>query len=243
MFCPKCGQEILGNATFCAYCGEPVTAQPPVQQQPAVPTEPVVAVQPAESNVVNYQAPQYTEPSFQNNMPAPKKANGKLFALIGAGVAVVAAIILIFVLIFSGPDHSSAETIAIDYITAQADGDAGTLLDCMPDFAVDALCKQSGVEDEGALEEQMQITLDAKLAEIDSIEIGEAKITKKYDKEDILEIFEDSPYKKSDYKDTLQAGAYVEVKVTVIDRDGDKDTDTVRILCAQIDSDWYVVKS
>ena len=83
MFCQQCGAQIDDKALFCNNCGTRTNnVQQPVQQQPV-------------------QQPVYQQPMQQPYVQAQpkKKVNGKLIAIIGGAVAVVAAIVVAIILI------------------------------------------------------------------------------------------------------------------------------------------------
>ena len=46
-FCPKCGEKVAPEATFCYYCGEPLPKKQPFEETKAIPTtQPVPAPPP-----------------------------------------------------------------------------------------------------------------------------------------------------------------------------------------------------
>jgi tetratricopeptide (TPR) repeat protein len=97
MFCQNCGTQLNEDVKFCEKCGtavaggmppassaQPVpSAPPPVQTQAAPPTPPV-----PETPAVTPAPPQY-----QQSAPPPAKKRTLRYALIAAGVVVVAAVI------------------------------------------------------------------------------------------------------------------------------------------------------
>lgn len=231
MFCQKCGQSIADGVSFCPFCGESTA--------PSAPTAPV------------YNNTQYTQPQVPASneavyagpvAPVPKKGKGKLIGIIIAAVAIIAAAVILFIIFFTGADHGSAESVAESFITAQTDGDTAGYLDCMPEFLVEKLCEQAGVDGRGELEETLDAVLQAKLKLVESFKIGEPGIKEKYDREEMIEILEDGGFSESDVKDIkIEGGAAVEIKVTINSKDGESETDTVSVICIKIDSDWYVL--
>lgn len=82
-FCPKCGAQLNGTASFCEYCGapQPVNQNPnPQYQQPQY----------------QYQQPQYQPPQYQqpyygqpySNLPAKSKLLAALLAFFLGGLGV-----------------------------------------------------------------------------------------------------------------------------------------------------------
>lgn len=80
MFCTKCGKPNDDDATFCEYCGAPISA--PVQ------TDASAAVQPPTYPTPTYQTPPYP-PAYA--VPAPRKGRK------GVVIAIVAVVVLLTV--------------------------------------------------------------------------------------------------------------------------------------------------
>ncbi len=101
MFCKNCGKEIIDTATFCGYCGSPVTASAPAESAPA-PVQSEVApasVTPVTPAPVAAQPPQFAQADFGTPSTPLKKKNFKPIIIASIAVVLVAAIVLTVVLI------------------------------------------------------------------------------------------------------------------------------------------------
>jgi outer membrane biosynthesis protein TonB len=113
-FCSGCGAQVQEGSKFCTSCGQTLAApqwapaqaekplQPPVQQQPYIqPGEqrqqvPQPAVRPSNQVPQPQYQPPPPYPPYPQYAPAPaaKKANKNLFIIGGAGVLIVALIVV-----------------------------------------------------------------------------------------------------------------------------------------------------
>lgn len=100
-FCPNCGKKLQDDSRFCAGCGAPVAQAEPEQPQQYFHTAPMGEA-PA--------APQPTAPTGGNTTPTePKKSGkGKYIAIFSGIAAVIAAVVLVFVL--TGKDKNSGKS-------------------------------------------------------------------------------------------------------------------------------------
>lgn len=103
MFCQNCGTESDGSNKFCRNCGTPFpvnnsSANPPMNQ-------PEQVNQFNQMAPVNQVAPNQVTPGKQN-MPAKKKSNGKIIAIIVA-IVVVVVLGVIAGLYFGGSDSKN----------------------------------------------------------------------------------------------------------------------------------------
>lgn len=85
MICEKCGEEILGEATFCPGCGNVITAAK-VEPEPVQTSAPQVEQNTIPDNNVGIPGGQYGVPSKKNNKVA--------FIVIGILVAVIIGLVV-----------------------------------------------------------------------------------------------------------------------------------------------------
>ncbi|MBE6713604.1 MAG: zinc-ribbon domain-containing protein [Ruminococcaceae bacterium] len=217
MFCPKCGNTIQPNETFCAACG---TA---VNQQPAA------AAPAAEAKKAN---------------PLAGILENKKMLMIGAG-ALVAVILLIvlFSSIFSV--HSSAEKVAKAYVEAFVTEDVEGELDLYPKFYLEYMADERydmKEYDKDKLIRKIEKSRNWEKdddVEIEFIEV-EAKETKgkgddKVKAKDVVKDFLKGIDCYEEYKNVDDA-MFVTVGAEVDDEDGE-----LTILCAKISGKWYVL--
>ena len=92
MFCVRCGFNNNDGATFCGRCGAPLNAAAQVQGQDAMPQQ-------------GYVPPQgYGQPPGSWQQGAPKKKKTGWIIGISAGVLLIAAAVVVFLLLSGGPN-------------------------------------------------------------------------------------------------------------------------------------------
>ena len=106
MNCGNCGCQIKGDEKFCPACGAQVVIQTPVVETP-------VAQTPAQPEVIMEDAV---------TPPQKGKNTGKLIAIIGAGVVVVAAVVAVIVMVLGSKGYEKRVENYLDfYATKETD--------------------------------------------------------------------------------------------------------------------------
>ena len=207
-FCVKCGAKLEEGAKFCTACAFPVDGSAPV----------------------NTETPEAATASV-----AAKPLNKKLIGIIaGAAAALVVALILIFVLLPGGADHSSPEAVAEAFVEAYFGGDVGTAYDCYPDFYLEYIADQMGCE----VSDLKGIMADNLAALMEDVEfkIKKVKVDEETDDLDDIPSRIQNRMSKADEK-AFEGYAEVTIKMEF---DG---SDTTRyISCICLDGKWYVLE-
>ena len=261
-YCSKCGTQLSDSALFCANCGASV-AQPviePVAQQDAQPVvpqpvaEPVVcqpvaqpiASQPATQQVVPYTQPQAVKSSkidFKKTIFSIGKFKVDLMKLLIAGGALVLALVLVVVLVFSANNPKSVAQKAVGACVDDFDADA--ILDLVHEDVVSIIANEEDMT-VNQLRRECQEQFDKNKQRIEKAyddysvnwEVVDVRDASFSDLEDIQEKYLDYSYNLL-VTDMKLAKVYVE-RTYVDDGDYDRDSDIEEFALVKIDGNWYV---
>jgi hypothetical protein len=145
-FCQACGKPISGQATFCQQCGAPLHASAPATAQTA---PPYAVPQPA------FPAPQPPSPAYFPAAPAAAAPHKTRTGLWVAIVSVVLLVLIIAVILNSGPnpedsfDHARTAYLQHDQVTFDKYVDVNSVLSDWTDQALNVWLKQQNA---GAME-------------------------------------------------------------------------------------------
>ena len=222
--CPQCGGELAPNARFCGNCGASF-AGAPVSPRPVAP-KPV-----AKGNFLSKVT------SFLTNGPSFTVA-GKTLPVYGA-VAAGVALVLVIVLLFSIFGGNSPEAAAEKFVDAMFEGDAGEIMDLIPDELLEYMADEEDL-DMDEMEENLQDGLDDMQEyyeeydiEYKGCEVKKVKDMKKSQFRDLQDEYED------EFDMEVEDAKIVKVKVT-IEQDGDKDSNTMEIIVIKVGGSYYV---
>lgn len=162
------------------------------------------------------------------------KLNKKITIITASLLAVLIAVAAVFFIFFSGPDHSTPESITRDFLEANYDADADDYIDCLADFTVSALYKFYKLEDRDALEDYVEKHLTEESPTLGNFEIKSCKRDKAYDKDEIYTLLNELNPTEKQKKSVKDVAA---VNVDVIH---DNSTETLTFYCALIDDEWFV---
>lgn len=214
MFCAKCGKELPEDAAFCPGCGTQQESRP--VDQP------------------------FTQPIAQSVASTGKKIslskNAKLALIGGVALVVVLAVVL---LAFGGSSvNKSPETVSTAFFESIFELDAEKMVDCMADPIFNYLVRSMGLPEtvsksdvidymQQTFELQGNVILDQfKYREIHSVVLSEH-----------LDIEDLKRYGASEFEMSEITSA---VKMKVRFQKPNGGTYSVRVVCAEIDGDWYI---
>ena len=270
LFCANCGAPVAQPVAepvvpqpVAQPVAEPVAVQPvvePVAQQDAQPVvpqpvaEPVVcqpvaqpiASQPATQQVVPYTQPQAVKSSkidFKKTIFSIGKFKVDLMKLLIAGGALVLALVLVVVLVFSANNPKSVAQKAVGACVDDFDADA--ILDLVHEDVVSIIANEEDMT-VNQLRRECQEQFDKNKQRIEKAyddysvnwEVVDVRDASFSDLEDIQEKYLDYSYNLL-VTDMKLAKVYVE-RTYVDDGDYDRDSDIEEFALVKIDGNWYV---
>ena len=267
MYCTKCGAQISDSVTVCPYCGQPTGVQPEGSYQPGG-----GAYQPGGNGAYQagggyqqdsgaYQAGGGYQQgggayqpggSYQSGggayqpggNTAGARSAGNRNRIIGIAAVAVVIVVVAFLLIRLLLGGGGYEDPVRNAIEGVLDGDAGKILDAMPDEMIEMGMEELDVDSRRELEEMVDEMMVQPMQEQLNSELGD-------DWDYSYEIVDTEDFSRSELRDfneqmadagfDLEAdeGKFVEVELTVESEEGSED-DTTEVRVVKIGRKWYL---
>ncbi|MBE6728056.1 MAG: hypothetical protein E7562_05355 [Ruminococcaceae bacterium] len=169
----------------------------------------------------------------KNDTDVKAKPNKKLIVIISSLVAVVLAVVLIFVFCFENI-HKSPETVTKAFVEAYLEADADDFLDSIAFFTIDELYKAHGAKDIDELEDIVENLLLEGSNDLANYKIEDCKLNKDYPKDEIYDIVKEFGLSEKELS-KIEDVAAVDVPVSY-----EEETENITFYCVKIDSEWYL---
>lgn len=236
MICQNCGTDITENIGFCPVCGK---------QLGMANNNNEYVQQGYTQNVFIQQGYSQNGYAPQGNMPVaqqPKKDKKKI--VIVAIIGFVVALLLLILFLFRGRSFDSTLK---KYINGQLKGDAGQIIELMPDELIDAICEEEAFLNKKELVIELDEMLEEELKKIEEIYGKGWKYSYEIVEEEDYTTSEVRDLRKEyqeDYEIKLDITEIKEVKVEITMSSKDdslENTTSMRIQFMKIGNSWYIL--
>lgn len=243
---PMAEQNVQPTTPY-AQPQNPTEAAQPQYQQPYAPVQTVeqqnqYAQQQPQAFDANGQAIQYAQQAVKAPMSPEKKKKLILFGGIGAGVVVIAIVLIVIFSIVGKDPHGSCSAAVNAYFDSTLKGDVDTYISMLPPDVVSYKVKNSYSGDYEEYKESLEDNFKSSMSMLSSISNIRYEITSEkhcFDKEEITSV--NKKYiDRYDAKNSISEVAKCRVKTYVSYAGLSDSTNTDTVYLIKINGKWYI---